>query len=96
MNSVQEYKLQKKQRWINHQLAQGMIVFCYSNNRLVVIKKVKKTNDGLVAYNGPKSILLKTQPIYASKSDFVNPVGVFRDEPLEVAEYVDLICKCIW
>ena len=94
MDSVQSYRLQKKQGWINHQLAQGMTVYCYSNNRLIVIKRVKQTNEGLVAYNGPKSILLKSQPIYASKSDFVNPVGTFRDEPLEAAEYVDLICKC--
>lgn len=95
MDSVTHYKLQKKQRWIHHQLAQRMLVTCRFNNRLTVVKKVTLTEKGLIV-NGDPSKVLKTQPLYASHTDPTNPVGTFRDESLDVAEYVDLICKCIW
>ena len=95
MNSVIQYKLEKKLRWINHQIAQKMLVYCYSNNRLVVIKQAKLTEDGIRVINKDQNILLKNQPIYSTKVDITNPVGTFRDRSLDVAEYVDLIVKCI-
>lgn len=94
MNSVQSYKLNKKKRWIDHQLAQKLLVYCRSDNHLIVIKKVKIIDDKLVAINGATKTILKTQPIYATYSDITNPVGTFREEPLDAAEYVDLICGC--
>lgn len=95
-DSVKDYQLKKKANWINHQLAQKLIVYCYVDNRLVVIRRVKFDRDSLVVMNRGRKITLKGQPIYATKNDFVNPVGTFRDKPLNVAEYVDLICRCIW
>ena len=93
---VRRYKSQKKANWINHQLAQKLIVFCYINNRLVVIKRVKLEGDTLVVINGEQRLAVKNQPIYSARSDITNPVGVFRDQTLSAAESVDLICKCIW
>lgn len=95
-NTVISYQLRKKKNWVDHQLAQKMIVYCYVDNRLIVIKRVKIKNGSLVVINGEQETIIKGQPIYATKTDFVNPVGTFRDKPLDVAEYVDLLCRCIW
>ena len=93
---VRRYKAQKKANWINHQLAQKLIVFCYINNRLVVIKRVKLEGNVLVVINGEQRLAVKNQPIYSARLDITNPIGTFRDKPLTATESADLICKCIW
>jgi hypothetical protein len=92
---VKVYKSQKKANWINHQLAQKLIVFCYIDSRLVVIKRAK-VEDESVVINGEKNLKLKTQPIYSTKADITNPIGTFKEQPLSATESADLICKCIW
>lgn len=99
MDSITLYKNRKKKHWIEHQLSQKMLVFCYSNNLLVVIRHITLERDGsLVAYSGNKTTTLTTQPIYSTYQqniDLTNPVGTFKDQPLSAAEYAELICKCI-
>ena len=95
-NKVQSYKNNKKKRWIEYQLKQNMLVTCYSNNRLIVIKRVKIKYDHVVVFDASNQrTVLKNQPIRASRpADPTTPVGIFKDQPLDIAEYVELICKC--
>lgn len=94
MTLIDSYKADKKQSWIRRQLAQGMIVYFWANEKLTVIKSVIQTKEGLIALNKNHKTKLENQPLYSTKADIMNPIDKFEDKPLAIPEYVDLICKC--